>query len=32
MMTMRERLERLWRALPRLQRERRVAIGVIGLY
>jgi hypothetical protein len=25
------RLERLWRALPRLRRERRVATGVIGL-
>ena len=23
---------RLWRALPRLRRERRVATGVIGLY
>jgi hypothetical protein len=25
-------LEELWRALPRLQREGRVATGVIGLY
>jgi hypothetical protein len=25
-------VERLWRALPRLRRERRVATGVIGLY
>ena len=25
-------LERLWRALPRLQRERRVAAPIIGLY
>jgi hypothetical protein len=25
-------LERLWRVLPRLERERRVATGVIGLY
>jgi hypothetical protein len=25
-------LERLWRTLPRLRRERRVATGVIGLY
>jgi hypothetical protein len=23
---------RLWRAMPRLRRERRVATGVIGLY
>ena len=32
MTTMRDRLERLWRALPRLRRECRVATGVIGLY
>jgi len=32
MMTIRARLERLWRALPRLRRECRVATGVIGLY
>jgi hypothetical protein len=25
-------VRRLWRALPRLRRERRVATGVIGLY
>ena len=25
-------LERLWRSLPRLRRECRVATGVIGLY
>ena len=29
---LRVQLERLWRALPRLRRECRVAIGVIGLY
>ena len=32
MRSIRAGLERLWRALPRLQRERRVATGVIGLY
>ena len=32
MTTLRAWLERLWRALPRLRRERRVAAGVIGLY
>jgi hypothetical protein len=32
MTTIRDRLARLWRALPRLRRERRVATGVIGLY
>jgi hypothetical protein len=32
MSTIRPRLERLWRALPRLRREGRVATGVIGLY
>ncbi len=32
MRTIRVRLERLWRALPRLRRERRVATAVIGLY
>jgi hypothetical protein len=25
-------VKRLWRGLPRLRRERRVAIGVVGLY
>jgi hypothetical protein len=30
--TIRARLERLWRTLPRLKRECRVATGVIGLY
>ena len=25
-------VRQLWRALPRLRRERRVATGVIGLY
>jgi hypothetical protein len=32
MTTIRVWLERLWCALPRLQRECRVATGVIGLY
>jgi hypothetical protein len=32
MTTIRDRLERLWRALPRLRRECRVATGVIGLW
>jgi hypothetical protein len=32
MSTILSRLEGLWRALPRLHRERRVATGVIGLY
>ena len=32
MTMLRLRLERLWRTLPRLRRERRVATGVIGLY
>ena len=32
MTTIRDRLGRLWRALPRLRRECRVATGVIGLY
>ncbi len=32
MRTIRAQLERLWRALPRLERECRVATGVIGLY
>jgi hypothetical protein len=32
MTTVRDWLERLWRALPRLRRECRVATGVIGLY
>jgi hypothetical protein len=32
MTTVRNWLERLWRALPRLRRECRVATGVIGLY
>jgi hypothetical protein len=32
MTTIRDRLERFWRALPRLRRECRVATGVIGLY
>jgi hypothetical protein len=32
MTTIRHRLERLWRALPRLRREFRVATGVTGLY
>jgi hypothetical protein len=32
MSTIRARLERLWRALPRLRRECRVATGIIGLY
>jgi hypothetical protein len=32
MTVIRLRLERFWRALPRLQRECRVATGVIGLY
>ena len=31
MTTIRDRLELLWRALPRLRRECRVATGVIGL-
>jgi hypothetical protein len=31
MTTIRDRLERLWRALPRLRRECQVATGVIGL-
>jgi hypothetical protein len=30
--TIRAQLERLWLSLPRLQRECRVAIGVLGLY
>ncbi len=30
-MTVREWLERAWLALPRLRRECRVAIGVVGL-
>jgi hypothetical protein len=32
MTALRVRLERLWRGLPRLRRECRVATGVIGLY
>jgi hypothetical protein len=32
MTTMRARLERLWRGLPRLQRECRVAAAIIGMY
>ena len=32
MTVIRLRLERFWAALPRLQRECRVATGVIGLY
>jgi hypothetical protein len=32
MTALRVRLERLWRALPRLRRECRVATGVIGLH
>ena len=32
MTALRVRLERLWRVLPRLRRECRVATGVIGLY
>jgi hypothetical protein len=32
MTTLRARLGRLWRGLPRLQRECRVASAVIGLY
>jgi hypothetical protein len=32
MNAIRVRLDWLWRALPRLQPERRVATGVIGLY
>jgi hypothetical protein len=32
MTALRVRLERLWRALPRLRRECRVVTGVIGLY
>jgi hypothetical protein len=32
MTRVRVRLERLWRMLPRLRRERRVVTGVIGLY
>ena len=32
MTAIRDRLEQLWRALPRLRRECRVATGVIGLY
>ena len=32
MTTIWERLERLWRALPRLRRECRVATAVIGLH
>ena len=32
MSTIRARLERLWRALPRLERECRVATGVVGLH
>ena len=32
MRTIRVRLEWVWRTLPRLQPERRVATGVIGLY
>ena len=32
MTSMRAVLELLWRALPRLRRECRVATGVVGLY
>jgi hypothetical protein len=32
MSRLRAGLEWLWRALPRLRRERRVATGVVGLY
>jgi hypothetical protein len=31
-MTVREWVDRVWHALPRLKRECRVATGVIGLY
>jgi hypothetical protein len=31
MSILRAMLEQLWRTLPRLERERRVATGVIGL-
>ena len=32
MTMLRARFERLWRAMPRLRREGRVATGVVGLY